>query len=67
MDGPGGPQGLDAMDLPDIVQDFLCQLGIHNFRVIEVTCGFGDAADVEKVECRRCGVLMVREQSPRKD
>ena len=55
------------MDLPDIVQDFLCQLGIHNFRVIEVTCGFGDAADVEKVECRRCGVLMVREQSPRKD
>ncbi len=55
------------MDLPDIVQDLLCRLGIHNFRVLEVTYGFGDACDVEKVECRRCSVLMVREQSPRKD
>ena len=58
---------MDAMDLPDVVQDLLCRLGIHNFRVIEVTYGFGDACDVEKVECRRCGVLMIREQSPRKD
>jgi len=53
------------MDLPDVVQDLLCRLGFHNFRVIEITYGFGDAGDVEKVECRRCGVLMVREQSPR--
>lgn len=65
MDGPVGPQGLDAMDLPDIVQDLLCRLGIHNFWVFEVICGFGDACDVEKVECRRCGVIMVREKSPR--
>ena len=55
------------MDLPDVVQDILCRLGFHNFRVIEVTYGFGDAGDVEKVECRRCGVLMVREQYPRGD
>ena len=61
----GGHGGWDAMDLPDIVQDLLCRLGIHNFRVIEVNCGFSDAGNVEKVECRRCGVLMVREQSPR--
>ncbi len=53
------------MDLPDIVQDLLCKLGFHNFRVIEVTYGFGDACDIEKVECRHCGVLMVREQNSR--
>ncbi len=53
------------MKLPDALQDLLCRLGLHDFRVIEVTCGFGDAADVEKVECRRCGVVMVREQSSR--
>jgi hypothetical protein len=53
------------MDLPDVIQDLLCRLGIHNFRIIEVSCGFGDAADVEKVECRRCGVLMIREQNSR--
>ncbi len=55
------------MDLPDVVQDLLCRIGFHNFRIIEVTHGFGDACDVEKVECRRCGVLMVREQSRRND
>ena len=64
---PAHRRRIDAMDLPDVVQDILCRLGIHNFRVLEVTCGFGDAGDVEKVECRRCGVLMVREQARRSD
>ncbi len=53
------------MDLLDTLKELLCRLGFHNFRILEVTCGFGDAGDVEKVECRRCGVLMVREQNPR--
>ncbi|MDA1090077.1 MAG: hypothetical protein O3A85_07180 [Proteobacteria bacterium] len=53
------------MDLLGILQELQCRLGFHDFRVIEVTYGFGDAGDVEKVECRRCGTTMVREQSPR--
>ncbi len=53
------------MKLPDALQDLLCRFGFHDFRILEVTLGFGDAGDVEKIECRHCGVLMVREQSPR--
>ena len=51
------------MALIDTLLRLLCRLGFHNFRVIEATYGFGDAGDIEKIECRRCGVLMVREQN----
>jgi len=53
------------MDLLDTLQEILCRFGIHDFRIIEATYGFGDAGGVEKVECRHCGTTMVREQSPR--
>ena len=33
----------------------LCFLGYHDFRVVEVTMGFGASGTVEKVECPRCG------------
>ena len=49
------------MEVPDFIGRLLCRLGFHNFRVIEATLGFGDAGNVEKVECRRCGVFMSRE------
>ncbi len=39
----------------------LCWLGIHNFRVIDRTFGFGAGGDIEKVECRRCGVILSRQ------
>ena len=35
-------------------------LGIHDFRVIDVTLGFDDAGDVEKVQCDRCGITVLR-------
>ncbi len=35
----------------------LCRLGLHDFRVIDVTFGFGPSAKVEQVECRRCGLI----------
>lgn len=38
----------------------LCWLGIHDFRVIDRTFGFGAGGDVEKVECRRCGAVTSR-------
>ena len=48
------------MDLITLFGRLLCWLGIHDFRVIDVTLGFGEAGGVEKVECRRCGVVMSR-------
>jgi hypothetical protein len=38
----------------------LCLLGIHDFRVIDATLGFGAGGGVEKVECRRCGLVTTR-------
>ena len=38
----------------------LCRLGVHHFRVIDVTFGFG-GGDVERVECRRCGLVAARQ------
>ena len=38
----------------------LCWLGLHNFRVIDRIFGFGAGGDIEKVECRRCGVIISR-------
>ncbi len=49
------------MYLFSLIGRLLCRLGFHNFRIIDVTLGFGAAGGVEKVECRRCGVIMSRE------
>lgn len=50
------------MDLPEPLQRLMCWLGFHDFRVLEISFGFGDAGDVEKVECRQCGLIMSREK-----
>ncbi len=44
-----------------ILGRFLCWLGFHDFRVIDRTFEFGAGGSVEKVECRRCGVIMTRQ------
>ena len=49
------------MDLFDVIGRLLCWLGFHNFRVVDVTLGFGEAGGVEKVECRRCGLVVTRQ------
>ncbi len=54
-------QRIEGMDVPGFIGRLLCRLGFHGFRVIEATLGFGGAGGVEKVECRRCGVIMTRE------
>ena len=38
----------------------LCWLGFHDFRVVDVTFGFAAGDSVEKVECKRCGVVTTR-------
>ena len=37
-----------------------CLLGVHDFEVISVTFGFGEGGNVEKVQCRRCGIITTR-------
>ncbi len=47
--------------LREFVGRFLCRLGIHDFRVIDVTFGFGAGGSVERVECRHCGLVTTRQ------
>ncbi len=47
--------------LQEFVGRLLCRLGLHDFRVIDVTFGFGAGGSVERVECRRCGLVATRQ------
>jgi hypothetical protein len=46
---------------PSKVGRFLCRLGFHDYRVVEKTFQFGAGSGVEKVECRRCGLIVTRQ------
>ncbi len=37
----------------------LCLLGFHDFRIVEKLVSFG-SGDVEKVQCKRCGLTITR-------
>lgn len=45
---------------PQIFGRFLCWLGFHDYRVINVTFGFSAGDSVQKVECRRCKIKTAR-------
>ncbi len=51
-----------SCSMMDLFRPLLCFLGFHDFRVVEVTVGFGASGAVEKVECRRCGRSTTRRQ-----
>jgi len=52
---------LRARDLMrTLIARLLCFVGWHDFRIIEVSFGFGPSGDVEKVQCRRCGLITTR-------
>ena len=51
-----------SCEMIDLFRWLFCFLGFHDFRVVEVTLGFGPSGAVEKVECRRCGRLTARRQ-----
>ena len=38
----------------------LCRMGIHSYKVIDVTYEIGPAGNVERLECRRCGMTYTR-------
>lgn len=40
---------------------FLCWLGVHDFRVIDRSFQFGTGDGIEKVECKRCGIVVNRQ------
>ena len=43
-----------------LIARLLCLLGWHDFKIIEGSFGFGASGGVEKVECRRCGLVTTR-------
>ena len=38
----------------------LCWLGIHRYRIISSTFGFGSGGAVNRVQCKICGVKKIR-------
>ena len=38
----------------------LCWLGIHKYKVIDVTFGFGASGTIKKVKCKTCGVQKIK-------
>ncbi len=40
-----------------------CWLGLHDYRVVDITFSFGPGGAVETVECRRCGYRTTRRGS----
>lgn len=51
--------GNEMIKLPPLLGKVLCWLGFHDYRVVDVTLGFGTKG-VERDECRRCGVILTR-------
>ena len=48
------------LGLPKILGRFLCLLGIHDFRIVEVTYGFAPGSNVQRLQCKRCGQTATR-------
>jgi len=46
--------------LPGVLRRVLCVFGVHDFRMLEVRFGIGKGNNIEKLECRRCGVNSTR-------
>ena len=53
--------GITMSEITSLLGRVLCWLGIHDFRVTDTSFGFGAGGNVEKVECRRCGVTETRQ------
>jgi hypothetical protein len=47
-------------NVPTLLGKLLCLLGFHDFQVLEVRFGFGQGNRIERVECRRCALVVTR-------
>ncbi len=48
------------MNIPKQIGVWMCKVGLHQYRVIEVKFGFGGAGKVEVVKCERCKAVATR-------
>ena len=39
---------------------FVCWLGIHRYKIINSTFGFGKGGTTQKIECEICGIQKIR-------
>ncbi len=49
-----------ADGLGGVIDRILCFLGIHDFKIIDSTLGFGSAGGTETVQCQRCSRVVTR-------
>jgi len=40
----------------------LCWLGIHRYRIISSTFGFGSSGSIESVQCKICRIKKIRKR-----
>ncbi len=59
---PGGEDSRlrEVPTLLKMLSRILCRLGVHDFRLVEMTISFGSEGGVEKVRCTRCGLTITR-------
>ena len=38
----------------------LCWLGIHRYKVIDITFGFGKGGSIQKLKCKICGIQKIK-------
>ncbi len=59
---PGGEDSRlrEVPTLLKMLSRILCRLGVHDFRLVEMTVSFGSEGGVEKVRCTRCGLTITR-------
>ena len=55
-----GPPRKPHRVVTGVLGRLLCQIGAHDFEVVDVTFGFGRNETIERVRCRRCRRVMAR-------
>lgn len=48
------------MDILAFFNRLLCQFGLHDYKLIDATFGFGEGGSVGRDQCRRCGKIRMR-------
>jgi len=38
----------------------LCLMGIHRYKVIDITFGFGKGGSTQKIKCKICGIQKIK-------
>jgi len=51
---------MDKGKLLNLLGQLYCRLGVHDFRVIDISFTFGATGNIEKIQCQRCGLVITR-------